>query len=421
MSVLKIASTSFDNRWFVVVMATIMIITSSQLYGCEEVVPYFFTASLTIFFCVVVFKAAQIALFCKQAFNELLNSENTLHSFTVVGAVNLTGVCFSRILHLPQAAQICWYIAISLWLGISLVSFTSLFLLQKQEDRKIEDVVHGGWLYAVVGAQSTAYLGVIVAEEAMRHAVFIQFLSFALWSVGALLYLIFMVFIIIKMIFYKHDSEKASSSYWVNVGAAALTALAGAAWYKQVQGTGGPFTDFLPFSKGISLFYWSIGLWWMPFLVIFAVRKQLYYHKEPVFTVGYWEATLALGVYAEGTLQLAGLFEERALVILSGCFFLAGVVLWCFSAIFTVVHLARSWVWIPVNDLAIYYVVPYSFNLHGRLFHVKEVVTEWMDQSVQGTLQKNYCVVINNNHTCIITYNILTKEWHLNRTENLAM
>jgi hypothetical protein len=57
-------------------------------------------------------------------------------------------------------------------------------------------------------------------------------------------------------------------------------------------------------------------------------------------------------------------------------------------------------------------VVPYSFKLHGRLFRVKEVVNEWLEQTVQGTLQKKYCVVINN-LTYVISYNTLTKKWWL--------
>ncbi len=398
-------------------MATIMMVTAFRPFGCEEIVPYFFTAGLAIFFSVIVFKAAQIALFFKQAFNELLDPEKTFHLFAVVGAVNLAGVCFSRILHLPPAAKICWCTAICLWLGISLISFTGLFLLQKPEDRKVEDVAYGGWLYAVVGAQSTAYLGVIVAEDAMRHIVLIQFFSFALWSVGAFLYLVFMGIIVMRMVFSKPGCEKAASSYWLNVGAAALTALAGAAWFKQVQGAGGPFADLLPFSKGMSLFYWSIGLWWMPFLAILAARRQIC-AKALTFTVGYWEATLALGVYAEGTLLLRHLFEGQALAILSWCFFLAGAILWCFSTLFTVAHLARSSIWVPVNDLTIHHVVPHSFKLHGRLFRVKEVVSEWLDQTVQGAMQKKYCVVINNNLTCVISYNVLTKKWWLDRVEN---
>src|SRR3989339_2080520 len=159
-------------------------------------------------------------------------------------------------------ANIFWYVVISLWLVISLSSFSILFLHQKTEDRKIEEIFHGGGVFATGGTQSTAFLGVIVAEHATRHVMFIQLFSFALWSVGASLYLIFMVLIIMRLIFYQFRSNTALSPYWINAGAASLTSFTGATLYQCINTLGGPFADFLPFLKGISLFFWSAGLWW---------------------------------------------------------------------------------------------------------------------------------------------------------------
>ena len=95
MSVLKIATYSLDTRWFSAVMATVMIAFISQLYGYEVIAPYFFIASLTIFLSVAVFKIIQTVLFYKDVLNELLNPEKTLYFFTIVGAVNFAGICFS--------------------------------------------------------------------------------------------------------------------------------------------------------------------------------------------------------------------------------------------------------------------------------------------------------------------------------------
>lgn len=412
MSVLKIATYSLDTRWFTPVMATVMVATVSQLYGLEAVAHYFFIASLVMFFAVLVFKAIRIVLFYKDSRNELLNLEKSLYFFTIVGAINLVGVCLSKIFHLYTTASIFWYVAISFWLGISLALFSILFLYRKSEERKLEDIFHGGWFFAIVGTQSTAFLGIIVAGRATQYVTFIQLFSFALWSIGASLYLIFMVLTILRLVFYQFSNNTALSPYWMNIGAAALTALAGTTLYQHIQIVNGPFVDFLTFLKGFSLFFWSFGLWWLPFLVIFAIRKQTYGSEGFVFSVGYWEIVFALGLYAHSTLQLVGLFEGQYLVILSICFYVACIILWCFSSIFTIVHLAISSIWVPVNDLTIDYMIPYSFKLRGRLFKVKEVVNEWLDQTVQGALKKRYCVVIHNSLTCQISYDIMTKKWY---------
>lgn len=418
MSILKIATYSLNTRWFTAVMATIMIASISHMFGYEVIAPYFFLTSLAILFTVFVFKAVQTAIFYKDSLEEMFNPEKTFYFFTIVGTVNFVGICFSRIFHLTTAASICWYIAIGLWLGVTLSSFSILFLSRKSEDRKIEDILHGGWFFATVGTQSTALLGIVVAEHARGHGLFTQIFSFALWSVGASLYLVFMAFIILRLIFYRFDSNTLLSPYWMNVGAAAITAITGAVLHRHIQAVGGPFVDFLPFLKGISLLFWSFGLWWMPFLIILALRKLAYSDEGTLFTVGYWEIVFALGLYADGTIRMAGLFEGQYLVAISIGFSIASIILWCFASIFTIVHLVRSSLWVPVNDLTIHYVIPYSFKLHGRLFQVKEVVNEWLDQTMEGVLKKRYCITTNTNLTCLISYNMLTKKWYFDQVKD---
>ena len=158
------------------------------------------------------------------------------------------------------------------------------------------------------------------------------------------------------------------------MGAAALTAITGIELYQQINITGGPFMEFLPFLKGISLFFWSAGLWWLPFLIVLAIRKQVFSKEGLVFTVGYWEIAFALGLYAHSSNKLFCLFGGQYLNVISICFYIVCIIFWCFSSIFTLVHLVRSSIWVPVNDLTINYVIPYSFRLRGRLVKVKEVV-----------------------------------------------
>ncbi|MBW7899073.1 putative membrane protein [Candidatus Brocadiaceae bacterium B188] len=418
MSILKIATYSLNVRWFTVVVATIMVASISQLYGYEKVVPYLFMTSLVIFLSVMVFEIVRIVLFYKEILHELLNPGKTFNFFTIAVAVNLTGVCFSRVFHMHTTASIFWYVAISLWLGISLSSFSILFLHRKLEDRKIEDVFHGGWFFTTVGTQSTAFLGLVVAEHAVRHVLFIQLFSFALWSIGASLYLIFMALIFLRLIFYHFGNDAELSPYWINAGAATFTTLTGATLYLHIHTMSSPLIETLPFLKGLSMFFWSAGLWWMPFLVVMAIRKQVYNEDGFAFTVGYWEIAFVIGLHAISTQQFSRLFEGQYLIIMSKCFSITCVIVWAFSFFFTIIHLVRSSIWVPVNDLTINFVVPYSFKLHGRLFRVKEIVNEWLDQTIQGVLKKRYCITTSDNLTCWISYDMQAKKWYFDQVKD---
>lgn len=412
MNILKIATYSSSARWFSAVMATTMTAFACQLYGYNKISQYFFIAGLVIFLSVIVFMIARMVLFYKDTLHEILNPEKTLYFYTIAGTVNLAGVCLSKIFHLYTTAHIFWYAATGLWMTISFTSFSVLFLYQKAEDRKIEDVLHGGWLFAVLGTQSTAFLGTLVAEHATRHTIFIQLFSFALWSIGACLYLIFVSIIFLRLFFSRFSDITTISPYWMNIGAAAATALAGASLYQHIQIAGGPFSDLLPFLKGFSLFFWSVGLWWLPLLLILAIVKRINDTEGVMFTVGYWEIALTPGLYANGTFLLAGLFEGHYLPMLSKCFSVAAVALWCFASLFTIVHLIRSSIWVPVNEVTINHVVPCRFKLRGRVFHVKAVVNEWLDQNIKGVLRKCYTVTTRDNLTCLIFYNLQSKKWY---------
>jgi len=420
MSIFKIATYSLDIRWFTASMATMMIASVSHVYGLEAIVPYFFITSLVIFLSILVFQAIRLIVFYKDSVSELLNPEKSLYFFTFVAAINLLGGCLSKIFHFHTTASIFWYVAITFWLGISLASFSILFLYQKSQDRKIE-ILHGGWFFATVGTQSTAFLGIIVAEHATQYVTCIHLFSFALWSIGASLYLIIAVFIVLRLVFYPFSNDTPLSPYWMNTGAAALTALTGTVLYQHIHIVNGPFVDFLPFLKGISLFFLSVGLWWLPFLVVLAIRRHISRNDSLVFSVGYWEIAFALGICAYSTIHMVRLFGGQYLVVASVCFYISCIILWCFSSVFTVVHLARSSVWVPVNDLTINYVVPSSFKLRGSVFEVKKIVNEWLDQTVQGVLRKRYCVVINNNLTCLISYDMLAKKWYFVSDQGLIV
>jgi len=413
MSILMIAVYSINSRWLIAAISTVMMALIVSSYGFLRVTSYLFLAGIVVFFSVAVFMIIKTVLFREVVVNELLDPEKTNYYFSLVGIVSLVGICTSKIFFFHAAVNIFWYASVFLWSILTLSMFTILLFYRKSEDRKIERILNGSWLFATVGTQLPALLGIAAAEQATKHVVLIQSLSFGLWSVGACLYLKFMMLIILRLIFYKYESSAELSPYWMNIGAAALITLVGTAFCQHILVTGGAFTDFLPFLKGFSVFFWSIGFWWVPFLIIMAIRKRFYEQRTFMFTIGYWEIAFALSLYAAGTKQLIGMFEGNYLVILSLCFFIAGIVVYCFSCVFTVLHLIESSIWVPVNDLTINYIIPHRFTLQGKLFYVKEVVNEWLEQGIQGELKKMYRVITRNNQTCMLSSDTSTKKWYV--------
>lgn len=420
MNIVTIATYSTNTRWFIPAMATMMMALISSSYGYNEAAPYLFIAGIAAFFSVAVFITIKSVFFYSEFLHDIYSPEKTNYLFSVVGVIGLAGVFCSKLWDNLTVPWIFWYVSLILWVIITLLSFSFLFLSRKSEDRKLEEVLHGGWFFVCIGTQATALMSIIVAKQATSHLFLIHLISFGLWSIGAFLYLLFMTLIVLRLIFYSFPNNSELSPYWMHAGAAALTALTGVTLFQHISATGGPFLDLLPFLKGFSLFFWSVGLWWLPLLSIMALKKQAYDDNRFVFTVGYWEIALSLALYAAGTKQLTGIFAGQYIVVFSHFLHIAVLLVYGYSLVSTITHLAFSSVWTPVNDLTISCVVPYRFTLRGKIFYVTGIVSEWMDKNIQGKVKKQYYAIVNNNLTCLISYDLFSKKWYI-RLANAAI
>jgi tellurite resistance protein TehA-like permease len=112
----------------------------------------------------------------------------------------------------------------------------------------------------------------------------------------------------ISLIFYRYTffplkPMDLKAHYWINMGAMAVSALAGA---MIVRFSGGiPFIEGLvPFIKGFTLFYWATATWWFPMLVILAVWRHAYKRLPFTYDPLYWGMIFPLGMYTTCTYRL---------------------------------------------------------------------------------------------------------------------
>jgi tellurite resistance protein TehA-like permease len=80
-----------------------------------------------------------------------------------------------------EAALVLWLFALALWVVLSYFSFAVLTFVNTRESA---DVVHGGWLIAIVGTESLALLGARVAPElgSLQDLAFV--VVYSMWSIG---------------------------------------------------------------------------------------------------------------------------------------------------------------------------------------------------------------------------------------------
>src|SRR5690606_25603212 len=111
---------------------------------------------------------------------DLLNPRLVFSFFTIVAATDVFGLGID-LRGAGGLARGMWVFALLLWFALIYFSFSVLIFLNTAHDA---NVVHGGWLIAIVGTESLVILGIRVAETMGDLAPFIHVLVHMLWGVG---------------------------------------------------------------------------------------------------------------------------------------------------------------------------------------------------------------------------------------------
>ena len=246
--------------------------------------------------------------------------------FTMVAGSGVLG-CQCLLLGGPRsAAMALWCVTAALWLLLTYGIFAAL--TTKAVKPTLDRGISGTWLLAVVATQAIAVLGVLLAPglpAGQREAM--HFLALALWLWGGMLYIWIMALIFYRYTFFTLAAQDLTPPYWINMGAMAISTLAGSLLVMAAPQA--PFLQTLrPFIEGFTLFYWASGTWWIPLLLVLGVWRYGLQRVPLRYDPMYWGAVFPLGMYAVCTFDLIHALDLPFLHWLPPLFALAAVLAW---------------------------------------------------------------------------------------------
>lgn len=288
--------------YFALVMATGIVSLASHFQGMETVAKALFYLNVTLYIVLWAMTLARILIAWPRLSSDLTNHGSSPGFLTLVAATCVLGNQFVTIAGNSTVACWLWYLGIVLWLILIYTFFTVVTV--RLEKPLLKDGLNGAWLLTVVSTQSLSILGTMVASHFAENANVIEFITLCFFMLGCMLYLVIITLIVYRFTFLPLQPVELSPPYWINMGAIAITTMAGSRLLLQ-PGDGTILLEMRPFLKGFTLFFWAAATWWIPLLLILGIWKHGLKRFPFVYHPSYWAMVFPLGMYTAATFQLA--------------------------------------------------------------------------------------------------------------------
>ena len=286
--------------YFNVVMATGIVSNGFLLLGHHTLSSALLIVTLVVYPLMLLALLLRAVLYPRRLWADLVDPRLVFTFFSLVAGTDVLGIG----LHLrgyDRAGVWLWLFALTVWVLLGYFSFSVLTFVNSEQGA---EVVHGGWLIAIVGTESLAILGVVLAPRFGSLEDLALVAVYALWGIGIVFYGIFITLFTHRIFFLRLEPPDMGPLFWVVMGAAAIATNAGSNLIANP-----PTLAFLqsmrPFVDGTTLVLWAWASWWIPLLVILGIWRHVVRRYPLRYDPAYWNLVFPLGMYAVATYRLS--------------------------------------------------------------------------------------------------------------------
>ncbi|MBE2276116.1 MAG: tellurite resistance/C4-dicarboxylate transporter family protein [Rhodobacteraceae bacterium] len=320
---------TMSPAYFGLVMATGIISIASFLMGYKAIAYPLFYLNLVQYAVLIVLYILRAWRYPRRFFGDMVTHAKGPGYFTSAAGTGILASQFLTIEGNIVAGAVLWGLAVLLWLVLTYTIFTAFTV--KRNKPTLEKGISGAWLLAVVATQSVAVSSALLAAHIDQpYRLEMNFLALSMWLWGGMLYIWMMSLIFYRYTFFLFSPGDLSPPYWINMGAMAISTLAGSLLI--LNAPHAPYlTSLLPFLKGFTVFYWATGTWWIPMLLLLGVWRYGFERFPFTYDPLYWGAVFPIGMYAASTWQMIRAMDLGFLTFLPHIFLWAAVGGWAIT------------------------------------------------------------------------------------------
>jgi tellurite resistance protein TehA-like permease len=340
---LRTAIRTLYPGYFALVMATGIVSLAAASLDMGAVAWALFAVNNVFYLVLWALTLARLALDRSELLKDLTSHTAGPAFFTLVAATCVLGTQYESLGVCRAAALGLWGLGAVLWVVLVYAFFASIIV--RPTKPPLEEGLNGAWLLAVVSTQSVSVLGTLLAPAFGHSADVVLFATLALYLLGCMFYLLIIALIFYRFTFLPLNAQDLSPPYWINMGAVAITVLAGARLLL-LAGDWALLAELRPFLAGFTLFFWATATWWIPLLLILGEWRHVAKRFPLTYHPAYWAMVFPLGMYTAATFHLARALDLPFLLAVPRAFIYVALAAWVVVFAGMVAHMTRSF---PAN------------------------------------------------------------------------
>lgn len=295
----RAAVRTLEPGYFALVMASGIASMGLKLQGYEHVSAVLLWVCAASYVLLIVLTGMRLLRYRREVATDLSDAGQAFGFFTFVAGTNVLGGRLAMDGHSGWTVALL-VVAVASWLVLGyVVPWTAVL---RKPRRQMMSRANGTWFIWVVASQSIAAAAATLQAGSGAASGWLALLAVLSWGVGVFLYALVGVIVVLRMMLYELRPQDLSASYWVAMGACAITVVAGA---RIVEMDAAPIViASRGLVAGMCVVFWAFATWLIPPLLAAGWWRHAR-HRVPLrYEAGLWSMVFPLGMYGVAGISL---------------------------------------------------------------------------------------------------------------------